>query len=171
MINNLNKRHHVVHTTKYPTNQVPNDYDSIYLKRQNQQQQQQQNGVITNLNPQLSKSSSNLYNGFNSVGGTTTTTTSTGSSSGGSSYPLESSLRPVPRLCTIYKSDHSSNIGFGITTKPHALAYSTIIPPQYMRVTIVNYRSPAYISGLEAGDIIIEVYNIIYSIILKQMKR
>jgi hypothetical protein len=105
-----------------------------------------------NLNPNLSKSSSNLYNG---TSGTSTSTTTT-SNTNNSIYPLESPLRPVPRVCTIYKTDHSLNIGFGIATKPSSI-YSTVIPPQYMRVSIVNYKSPAYVSGLEAGDIIVEV--------------
>jgi C-terminal processing protease CtpA/Prc len=69
-------------------------------------------------------------------------------------------LRPVPRLCTIYKNDSmyiqpsqsSSNIGFGIQTKQ-----TSPILPNYMRVSIVNYKSPAYLAGLDAGDYIIEI--------------
>lgn len=99
-----------------------NEYDSIYYKKS------------TNL----SKSSSNLYNyNLNSQ-----------------VYPIqvELGLRPVPRLCTIYKNDSNTNIGFGVQTK----LTSTIIP-NYMRVSIVNYKSPAYLSGLEAGDFIVEI--------------
>jgi C-terminal processing protease CtpA/Prc len=65
-------------------------------------------------------------------------------------------LRPVPRLCTIYKRNSkltiSSNIGFGIKSKQ-----TTISIPNYLRISIVNYKSPAYLSGLEAGDFIVEI--------------
>ncbi|CAF0919903.1 unnamed protein product, partial [Brachionus calyciflorus] len=65
-------------------------------------------------------------------------------------HPESNILRPVPRLCTIYKQE--SNIGFGVQNKN----LNQIIP-NYMRVSLVNYKSPAYLSGLEAGDYIVEI--------------
>lgn len=50
------------------------------------------------------------------------------------------------------QSSASSNIGFGVQTKP-----TSAIIPNFMRVSIVNYKSPAYLSGLDAGDFIVEV--------------
>jgi predicted metalloprotease with PDZ domain len=68
-------------------------------------------------------------------------------------------LKPVARLCTIMKNanihsppDALNNIGFGV----HIKQTSTLIP-NYLRVSIVNYKSPAYLAGLEAGDYIIEI--------------
>lgn len=120
--------------------QLQNDYDSIYLKR---------NGAVTSTN--LSKSSSNLY-------------TTDGNMVGGGVYQAESCiLRPVPRLCTIFKHDafnqqyvssSSTNIGFGVNAKPTS---SSSIYSNYMRVSLVNYKSPAYLSGLETGDLIFEI--------------
>jgi predicted metalloprotease with PDZ domain len=52
----------------------------------------------------------------------------------------------------LQSSNSSSNIGFGIQSKPT----STIVP-NFMRVSIVNYKSAAYLSGLDAGDYIVEV--------------
>ena len=71
-------------------------------------------------------------------------------------------LRPVPRLCKIFKNDQlhlqpsqaSPNIGFGVQnakTTPNSLM------PNFMRISLVNYKSPAYLSGLDAGDYIVEV--------------
>lgn len=59
-------------------------------------------------------------------------------------------LRPVPRLCTIYKQE--SNIGFGVQFKN-----TSQIIPNYVRVNIVNFKSPAYMAGLQAGDLIVEI--------------
>ena len=69
-------------------------------------------------------------------------------------------MRPAPRLCKIFKNDQlhlqssqaSPNIGFGVQTK----VTSSVIP-NFLRVSLVNYKSPAYLSGLDAGDFIIEV--------------
>ncbi|RNA30800.1 Na(+) H(+) exchange regulatory cofactor NHE-RF1 [Brachionus plicatilis] len=60
-------------------------------------------------------------------------------------------VRPVPRLCTIYKQSES-NIGFGVQVNK-----TSEIVPNYVRVNIVNYKSPAYVSGLQAGDLIVEI--------------
>ena len=48
---------------------------------------------------------------------------------------------------------NSSNIGFGIQTRPNL---NSLIP-NYMRVSIVNFKSPAYLAGMEAGDLIVEI--------------
>ena len=48
--------------------------------------------------------------------------------------------------------DSLNNLGFGV----HLKQTSALIP-NYLRVSIVNYKSPAYLAGLEAGDYIIEV--------------
>ena len=60
-------------------------------------------------------------------------------------------LRPVPRLCTIYKQD-LSNIGFGIQVKN-----TSQIIPNYLRVNVVNFKSPSYLSGMQSGDLIVEI--------------
>ena len=72
--------------------------------------------------------------------------------------PNAAQLRPVVRLCTLYKSDahfssQPTNIGFGIQTRPNL--NSSI--PNYLRVSIVNYKSPAYTAGMESGDLICEI--------------
>lgn len=116
--------------------------DSVYRKRSN---------LVTNS---YSKSTTHIY-------GTTTSMESAGFDCDTLPAPNASLLRPVIRLCTLYKSDmqqnqytnHSTNIGFGIQTKPNT---SSLIP-NYLRVSIVNYKSPAYLAGMEAGDLICEV--------------
>jgi C-terminal processing protease CtpA/Prc len=128
--------------------QVVNEYDSIYLKNKTT------NSNLNSMsNHNLSKSYSNLYGTSNSANSTFTA----------ENLNLNASnlLRPVPRLCTIYKSDqlhlaassHSSaNIGFGVQSKP-----ASSLLPNYLRISIVNYKSPAYLSGLEGNDLIVEV--------------
>ena len=65
-------------------------------------------------------------------------------------------IRPVPRLCSILKSyqqvDGPNYMGFGISPRLREINSSN-----FMRVSIVNYKSPAYLSGLEAGDLIVEI--------------
>ena len=112
---------------KKTKNTYVTDYDTHVYKKKS-----------TNLNNNFSKSSSNIY------------------SSVVSPPPVNITfLRPTPRLCTLFKdarTANSSNIGFGIQTRN-----MSAVLPNYMRVSIVNYKSPAYLSGLEAGDLICEI--------------
>ena len=109
------------------TTYVTTDYDTHIYKKKS----------TTNLNNNFSKSSSNIYSSVVAPAVNVTF------------------LRPTPRLCTLFKdarTAHSSNIGFGIQTRNVSATL-----PNYMRVSIVNYKSPAYLSGLEAGDLICEI--------------
>jgi C-terminal processing protease CtpA/Prc len=126
-----------------------NDYDSIYLKR---------NSVLNNAN---SKSVANINETF-SINNTSTRTVSIPNmaNQNNSSASLSDFLKPMPRLCTIIKNNNdnlsstslSNSIGFGV----HMNRTSTLVP-NYLRVSIVNYKSPAYFAGLEPGDYIIEI--------------
>jgi C-terminal processing protease CtpA/Prc len=141
----INRHHYEFSKSLYKqkkSKQVVNEYDSIYLKNKT-------NSNLNNMN-NLSKSHSNIY-------GTTNSSNSTFITDNLNSNNL---LRPVPRLCTIYKNDQlhlassqsSSNIGFGVQSKP-----ASALIPNYLRISIVNYKSPAYKSGLEGNDLIVEV--------------
>ena len=93
-----------------------------------------------------SKSTTNIY-------GTTTSTESTLRLDSLPSPTSPALLRPAVRLCTLYRNDPASNIGFGVHSKP--IQSASI--PNYLRVSIVNYKSPAYLAGMEAGDLICEI--------------
>jgi hypothetical protein len=74
-------------------------------------------------------------------------------------------LRPVPRLCTIYKNESShsnystysspltSNIGFGVVQHSTGSGYR----PEYLKINVVNPKSPAHLAGVDVGDQICEV--------------
>jgi C-terminal processing protease CtpA/Prc len=130
-----NNMHNIKQAATLSRTGLNSEYDSIYLKNKQ------------NPNAILSKSSSNLNTMSNTMNGTLQT-------NGLLRHTIDL-LRPLPRLCKIYKNDPSSiysNIGFGVQTKQ-----TSAIVPNYMRVSIVNYKSPSYLAGLDGGDFIIEV--------------
>jgi C-terminal processing protease CtpA/Prc len=128
-----------------------NEYDNVYAKNHLLNE-----STFANNKSSMSKSVSSLYAATsNSINGLDNTAFL---------YNLNKSnqdlLRPAPRLCKIFKNDQlhlqsaqaSPNIGFGVQTR----AVSSVMP-NYLRVSLVNYKSPAYLSGLDAGDFIVEV--------------
>lgn len=135
--NEVSRNHYKNSSKKSQSRTV--DYESVYKKRQ-----------INNNS--YSKSAANIYG--------TTRSNESDFNLDSLQAPNMAYLRPMARLCTLYKNDqnhlqhsNSSNIGFGIQTKPNP--NSTI--PNYLRVSIVNYKSPAYLAGMEAGDLICEI--------------
>ena len=139
-----NKQHYEFSKSLYKQQKKPTKYvdntDMVYQKKK-----------TTNLVTNYSKSTTNIYGTTRNMEGEFTTP---------DQVPAHNMaiLRPNARLCTLYKNDmlydsNSSNIGFGIQSKP--ILNSTI--PNYMRVSIVNYKSPAYLAGMEAGDLICEI--------------
>ncbi len=111
------------------------DYDTIY-----------KNNAVHSKSNITSKSTTDIY-------GTTTSIESSFCLDSLPSSPSIAFLRPAVRLCTLYRNDSASNIGFGVHTKPNQ---RTSIP-KYLRVSIVNFKSPAYLAGLDAGDLICEI--------------
>jgi C-terminal processing protease CtpA/Prc len=120
-----------------PSYYMTNDFEGIYVKN------------TSNLNSlsNLSKSAVNLNHNA--------------STSNYHNYNTSRSyLRPVPRLCTLFKNNqldpiyqtNQSNIGFGVQSKQ-----TLTLIPNYLRVSIVNYKSPAYLAGLDANDFIVEI--------------
>jgi C-terminal processing protease CtpA/Prc len=122
-----------------PSYYMTNDFEGIYVKNtSNLNSLSNLSKSAVNLNHNASSSTSNYHN-YNTS---------------------RSYLRPVPRLCTLFKNNqldpiyqtNQSNIGFGVQSKQT----STMIP-NFLRVSIVNYKSPAYLAGLDANDFIVEI--------------
>ena len=122
-----------------PSYYMTNDFEGIYVKNtSNLNSLSNLSKSAVNLNHNASSSTSNYHN-YNTS---------------------RSYLRPVPRLCTLFKNNqldpiyqtNQSNIGFGVQSKQT----STLIP-NFLRVSIVNYKSPAYLAGLDANDFIVEI--------------
>lgn len=153
----------IYNTTKSSifSNSNNNNIDSI----QQQQQQNYKDKLFgTSLPITITKSSTNLTS--NDIQNDYTQN----DSSGAHHFLIENidklaqpqELRPVPRLCTIYKNEGShsnystysspitSNIGFGVQQKNNSTN-------SYLRVNIVSSKSPAHLAGVEIGDQIIEV--------------
>ena len=148
-----NRQQHT-HQTYYSNTSGKKDLPTYsILKAPHQQQQQQQHTSNSNITSSSNTLPLSVY--ARNAASLSKSTSNMMASSTKSAY-----LRPVPRLCTVYKKDarqlataaaSSQNIGFGVQ------AQSTHMVPNYIRVSIVNYKSPAYLAGLSAGDFIVEI--------------